>query len=374
MRIGILHEGDAHRRHVIGCRDQVVGELVVGHGALLPLALLHERPTDALDHAALDLTAGEGRVQHLANLLDGHEVDHARTARAEIDLHLGDVRGPGEGTVRVASIRLVVPLDARRPFIGRLADGGFTGMLSMPPPDGILHRLPPARVVEPDAAAQVVARPLDQAADDHRGARRHRGAAVRDPRRVRLGDDHVVGLESQSIRRELGEHRECALTHLDVRAQHLHAAVRAAGHAQPRLERRLAAARESGPVIERRETHAPPHGGVGRVEAGVLVPLLPIAGELEGPLHHRHAVRPVPDHLTRGGRLTVLEQVDAPQLDGIHAERARDHVHVALARELGLRRAKPAERTERHGVREHRAPRDTHVVAGVRTGGVDDGA
>ena len=127
-------------------------------------------------------------------------------------------------------------------------------------------------------------------------------------------------------------------------------------------------------MIERGEPRAPPQRGVGRVERGVLRLLLPVAGQLERALQDREAVGAIADRLAGGGRLAVSEQIDTPQLDGIDAERPGDHVHMPLARELRLGRPEPAERAERHCVREHGAAGDAHVIAGVRPRGVDDRA
>ena len=244
----------------------------------------------------------------------------------------------------------------------------------MPPANRLLHRRTAGRVVEPHATPQIVRRSLEQAAYDHGGAGRHGGARVRDPCRVGFGDGHVFGRDAQPCRRELGEDRQGPLAHLDVGAQHFDPAVGPARHTHPRLERDLAAAGEPRAVIERGEPGAAAQRGVGRVEGGVPSLLFPVAGELQRPLHHGQAIRAVLDDLTGGGGLAVGQQIDAPQLDGIHSERPGDHVHVALARELRLGRAESAEGAERHGVREHRATGDAHVVARVRTRGVDDGA
>ena len=127
-------------------------------------------------------------------------------------------------------------------------------------------------------------------------------------------------------------------------------------------------------MIERGEPRAPPQRGVGRVERGVLRLLLPVAGQLERALQDREAVGAIADRLAGGGRLAVSEQIDTPQLDGIDAERPGDHVHMPLGRELRLGRPEPAERAERHGVREHGAAGDAHVIARVRSRRVDDGA
>src|SRR3989454_1108190 len=75
VRVRVLEECNANRWHVVGRGDQVVGELVVRHRSVPPLAFLHERPADPLDHSALHLSPGERGIQDLAHLLYRHEVD-----------------------------------------------------------------------------------------------------------------------------------------------------------------------------------------------------------------------------------------------------------------------------------------------------------
>ena len=161
MRVRVLEECNANRWHVVGRGDQVVGELVVRHRSVPPLAFLHERPADPLDHSALHLSPGERGIQDLAHLLYRHEVDDTGGAGTQVHLHLRDVRGPRERTVRVAPIRLVVPRDAGRFLIRRLAEQRFPRVLTVPPSDGLLHSPPPRRVVEAHAAAQIVRRPFN---------------------------------------------------------------------------------------------------------------------------------------------------------------------------------------------------------------------
>ena len=312
MRVGVLEKRDADRWNVVGGGDQVVGELVVRHRSLPPLAFLHERPADPLDHAALDLSLGKRRIEHLADLLHRHEVDDARGARPQIHLDFGDVGSPRECAVGVTAVRRVVPGDAGRPLVGRLADQRLSRMLAVPPANRLLHRRTAGRVVEPHATPQIVRRPLEQAAYDHGGAGRHGGARVRDPCRVGFGDGHVFGRDAQPCRRELGEDRQGPLAHLDVGAQHFDPAVGPARHTHPRLERDLAAAGEPRAVIERGEPGAAAQRGVGRVEGGVPSLLFPVAGELQRPLHHGQAIRAVLDDLTGGGGLAVGQQIDAP--------------------------------------------------------------
>src|SRR2546422_86358 len=140
------------RSHVVRRGDQVVGELVVRHRSVPPLAFLHERPADPLDHSALHLSPGERGIQDLAHLLYRHEVDDTGGAGTQVHLHLRDVRGPRERTVRVAPVRPVVPRDAGRFLIRRLTEQRFPRVLTVPPSDGLLHGPPPRRVVEAHAA------------------------------------------------------------------------------------------------------------------------------------------------------------------------------------------------------------------------------
>src|SRR5438093_8961061 len=99
------------------------------------------------------LSPGERGIQDLAHLLYRHEVDHTGGAGTQVHLHLRDIRGPRERTVRVASVRLVVPRDAGRLLVGRFAEQRFAGVLAVPPPDRLLHRRPAGRVIKPHAAA-----------------------------------------------------------------------------------------------------------------------------------------------------------------------------------------------------------------------------
>jgi len=89
------------------------------------------------------------------------------------------------------------------------------------------------------------------------------------------------------------------------------------------------------------------------VERGMLALLLPVAGQLERTLHHRQTVGESPDSPGGGGRLAVLEQIDAPQLDGSIPSVPAINVHVTLARELRLGAPKPRNAPERDRVREH---------------------
>ena len=127
-------------------------------------------------------------------------------------------------------------------------------------------------------------------------------------------------------------------------------------------------------MVERGEPGPAPLRALRRVERGVRALLLAIAGEGERPLQDGDTVGAIPDHLARRGALAVADQVPAPELHRVESQRPGDHVHVPLASEERLRGAEPAERAERHRVREHGAPPDPHVLARIRSGGMDEPA
>src|SRR2546427_9834568 len=83
---------------------------------------------------------------------------------------LGHVGRPGERAVRVAAIIRVVPRDPGRSLVHRVTDKALGRVLPMPPHDRRPERRAPDGRVDLEPAAKVIARPFDQAADDHRRA------------------------------------------------------------------------------------------------------------------------------------------------------------------------------------------------------------
>ena len=76
------------------------------------------------------------------------------------------------------------------------------------------------------------------------------------------------------------------------------------------------------------------------------------------------------------GRIGValVQEIPAPQLHGIDADRRGNLVHVPLHGEDGLRRAEAAKCAVRNGVRGPGARTHAHIGAQIRPGGVQRGA
>ena len=72
------------------------------------------------------------------------------------------------------------------------------------------------------------------------------------------------------------------------------------------------------------------------------------------------------DHLARGGRLALAEEISAAKFFRRQIHGARDLIHVALDRENALRRAESAKRAVRRRVGGHGLRADAHVGADVR--------
>ena len=79
-----------------------VADLAVDH-----LDLLHQRQPEALRDAALDLALDRLRVDRLADVLRGRDLDHAHEAELDVDVDDRAVGGERERHVRVALALLV---------------------------------------------------------------------------------------------------------------------------------------------------------------------------------------------------------------------------------------------------------------------------
>ena len=77
------------------------------------------------------------------------------------------------------------------------------------------------------------------------------------------------------------------------------------------------------------------------------------------------------DYLADGKGLALLDKIAAAKLLRRESDGRGDSVEMAFEREDALRRAKPAKRAVRRGVRCHHAALNQHVGAGVRSGGVN---
>ena len=207
---------------------------------------------------------------------------------------------------------------------------------------------------------------LEDLPDDHAGARRDRGPAVRHARRVRLCDLHELVGHAERVGDDLRVHRARALPDLRTPGRDPHAGGREL-EPRARLEIALAAPRESRAMVEEREADRP-------VGAFVLTALAVEVGAAHRLLEDQMGAAVVAERLARGSGVAGPQCVLPPELHRVHPQRLGDALHLHLHRELRLRRAEAAEGAVGRRVREDRAPVDRDVVAAVRTGRVDAAA
>ena len=103
--IGNLDQDRLDRRHVADGRDQIVVQILGAAGDVF----LHQRHADALRDAALDLALDQQRVDRLADIMRGGDLDQLHRAELEVDLELGDLRA-----VAVDGIGLALALGVER--------------------------------------------------------------------------------------------------------------------------------------------------------------------------------------------------------------------------------------------------------------------
>ena len=88
FRIGNLDQDGLDRRHVADGRDQIVVQILGAAGDVF----LHQRHADALRDAALDLAFDQQRVDRLADIVRGGDLDQLHRAELQVDLEFGDLR------------------------------------------------------------------------------------------------------------------------------------------------------------------------------------------------------------------------------------------------------------------------------------------
>ncbi len=88
FRVRDLDQDRLDRRHVADGRDQIVVKVF---GAAWNV-LFHQRHADALRDAALDLAFGELRVDRLADVMRGGDLDQPDRAELQVDFQFGDLR------------------------------------------------------------------------------------------------------------------------------------------------------------------------------------------------------------------------------------------------------------------------------------------
>ena len=100
-----LDQDGLDRRHVADGRDQVVVQILGAAGNVF----LHQRHADALRDAALDLAFGKQRVDRLADIVRGGDLDQLHRAELHVDLELGDLRA-----IAVDGVGLALALGVER--------------------------------------------------------------------------------------------------------------------------------------------------------------------------------------------------------------------------------------------------------------------
>ncbi len=203
-RVGNFLEVDANRRHVHRGGHDVVRHLAVDHAAFLPHDIFVKREADALRHAALDLSGCEDGIDDLADFLHGDEIFDAHFGGAHVDGNFRDVDGPAVGAVGVALICSRRPnADRSAADISRTISAGRTSRCIARRRARILR----LRILASASALSIsdcwiaLRGGFHELADDHRGARRDRGAAIGHVRGIGLDDFDLLGSRCRALRR-----------------------------------------------------------------------------------------------------------------------------------------------------------------------------
>ena len=296
-----------------------------------------------------------------AHVVRGDDAPNGHFSGVEVDVDLGDRRGPPEGRIGVAGVGRVVERDAR---IGL--------ELLVDPRRAIGPGVGPVRVGERTAGAglhlgaQPATRTDDEPAHDHCRPRRHGGTRIGHERRVDRRDLDRLDGHPQLRRRELREDRLRALAHLGRGRQDDDRALGGELDRCYRGEVDLARAGEPGTVPRERETDAVgapvpsaverggrDEPGAGPVDSRPRGPLADafVLGRLGRALEHLLAGDAVEQHLAGRGDVARSVHPLAPQLQRRHVERLGDPVDLHLRGELGLGRPEAPERPVRWRVR-----------------------
>ena len=89
------------------------------HAPILPDDFLIEGKADSLGDAARDLALCQDGVENFPYFLKSHEVFDGRGKGGEIDCNFRNVDRPGERSIGLAAIVLVVPEDPLRCLVAR---------------------------------------------------------------------------------------------------------------------------------------------------------------------------------------------------------------------------------------------------------------
>ena len=111
----VLDQDAFDRRHVADGRDEIVVQVL----ALAGKELLHQRESEALRRAALDLAFDQRRIDRPADVVRADEAEHFHAPELNVDLDLRHMRAGAEHRIRFA---LAVLVERRRRRIERLDD------------------------------------------------------------------------------------------------------------------------------------------------------------------------------------------------------------------------------------------------------------
>ena len=355
-----LDRGHLHRR------GQGIVEQAAGLDPALPVEHhpLVERPADPLHHTAVDLVLDAGRVDGLADVLDGEVVDHPRLVGIGIDADPRQVDGDTGGALGDA--RAALAGDGRVLAVLGGAEGADPGQ-----PDAALRRAPDLDLMAGDL--QVVRRDFELIAGDRHdlsssllgrfddggadGERDLAAAGVAGERPglgVGVDDADLVGRDAE----RLGGHQDQA----GVGAGDVH---RADDNGQ--------AAIAFEPARGRRRLQAAEQAADGDADTfiGALVPRLPGGVFLQ-------ALQALPQPDLRPGPavrhwVALFGDVLEAQLNGIELKLARQLVHGRFEGEHRLRTAGSAVGTGRDGVGDDGVPPNAEAREAVEGAGVERG-
>ena len=346
----VLDQDALDRRHVADGRNEVVVQVL----ALAGEELLHQRETETLRGAALDLAFDQRRIDRAADVVRACEPQDFDAAELDIDLDLGDMRARPEHRVGLALAVLVERRSRRIEGLGDLHDEAR----------GVDRQF---RQIDPPFAAR--------ARDDHRaggeadprllahvrqsqdrGAHRSRGQ----DRRV-AGDEGLArGGGLAAIGRHVGVRRD-EVQQRDRRAERFGANLRDDGvGALPDVDRALeqrepSVGLQAEPhrrrIGERGVAAAVPHAGDadaapqrscgGGVErSGGRERLAPARSQR---LEARLETHAVGEDLAGDRGVACLQRIEDTKLEPVEAEPLGEFVEQLLLCDRGLRHAEPAE-------------------------------
>src|SRR5690348_2767696 len=258
MDIAVFFEENADGRNVGGSGDDVVGQLTVGHAAVLPNDFFVKRETNGLRDTADDLAFRKNWMEYLADFLEGDEVVYGSTVGSEIDRDFGNVHRPGIRAVGFALIFLVVPENTGRSFVAgeRLECASGRNEFAA----GVAEFEEGERLGQKTGSSQSLFEAErgrgNKFTDNHGGAGGHGGTAVGNRVSVGLSDDDIFVGETESVGRNLAEDSIGALAEFGTGDENADLAVLKGFDADDGGEVAFAGAGEAGAMKEGGDAHA----------------------------------------------------------------------------------------------------------------------